>query len=315
MSYSLGNKIRMFNKSSASLKRGFTLVELLVVIAIIGILVGMLLPAVQQVREAARRTACSNNIRQVGIALHNYHSAMRRLPMGWEVDSVAPPLPDETEYGLPGWGWATKILPYLEQGNIYKEFDFSLDADDDEFKETREFVIASFLCPSDPSPAVMEWDWIAEEFIEDPLPPSEHEDLYVSRCNYSGVFGSIEIEDNEENGNGLFFQNSSIRFRDITDELSNTLMCGERLATRGTVTWVAADPHIPEGAARIVGVTDHLPNDIEHGHFEDFASAHPAGAMFLSADGSVRMVSDFIDEHVYQALSTRAGGEVVSVWD
>ncbi len=313
---------------------GFTLVELLVVIAIIGILVGLLLPAVQQVREAARRTECSNNIRQIGLALHMHHDTLRRLPTGWEVyDDIMSPGPgfpgmpfddDDHEEGLPGWGWATKVLPYLEQGNLYKEFDFSLDADNEEFEETREHVIATFLCPSDPSPEVMLWDWLDEEFEHDHDDGGEpfmhdtephHEDLMVSRCNYSGVFGSIEIEGNERNGNGLFFENSNVRFRDITDGLSNTLMCGERLATRGTVTWVGADPHIEEGAARIVGVTDHLPNNRDHAHFEDFASAHTVGAMFLSADGSVRLLPNFIDEEVYRGLSTRSGQEVISVWE
>jgi prepilin-type N-terminal cleavage/methylation domain-containing protein len=303
-------------------RNAFTLVELLVVIAIIGILVGLLLPAVQQVREAARRTQCFNNMRQVGLALLNFESAHRRFPRGWEVDDV----PGSTASdGLPGWGWAAKILPMLEQGNLYQEFDFSMAADDEAFRETREHVIETFLCPSDPSEDVMQWEWIDGQY-SDPPPPSfapsapaalsdPHEDLYVSRCNYSGVFGSNEIEGNETSGNGMFFQNSRIRTRDIRDGLSNTLMCGERLATRGTVTWVAADPHIPEGAARIVGVTDHPPNDREHSHFEDFASAHPDGATFLSADGSVRLLPDVIDEQLYRALSTRAGGEVTSLWD
>ena len=300
-------------------RKGFTLIELLVVIAVIGILVSLLLPAVQQVRESARRTECANNIRQIGLALQNYQSATRKLPMGWQVDDVSG-ISDEQE-GLPGWGWAARILPHLEQGNIYREFDFSLNADDEEFEETREYVIATFLCPSDPSPEIMEWDWISEEygddhdddddqsgFVHDTEPPREV--LFVSRNNYSGVFGSIELEGNERNGNGLFFENSQVRPRDITDGLSHTMMCGERLATRGTVTWVGADPNIPEGAARIVGVADHVVNDADSGHFEDFASAHPIGAMFLLADGSTHFLPNTIDLQVYQALASRAGGEI-----
>ena len=115
-----------------------------------------------------------------------------------------------------------------------------------------------------------------------------------------------------ETGEGIFFENSKTRFRGITDGLSNTLMCGERLATRGTVTWVGADPHIEEGAARIVGTTDHILNDSENGHFEDFASAHPQGANFLVADGSVQYITNSIDLNLYQSLSTRSGGEVAN---
>lgn len=303
-----------------SSRQAFTLVELLVVMAIIGTLVGLLLPAVQQVRESARRTECSNNIRQIGIALHSYHSSMRRLPVGWEVEDAMGSGFAAEEIGLPGWAWATRVLPYLEEGNLYQTFDFSLDADDELFQATREHVIPTFICPSDPSDELMTWAWIDPVFEEGHDHDHDghdhgHDDLLVSRCNYSGVFGSNEIEGNETNGNGLFFENSRIRFKDIRDGLSNTLMCGERLATRGTVTWVAADPHIDHGPARVVGVTDHLPNDEASGHFEDFASAHPQGALFLSADGSVRLMPDSIDEVIYRALSTRNGGEVTGVWE
>lgn len=300
-------------------RRGFTLIELLVVIAIIGILMALLLPAVQQVREAARRTQCLNNQRQIGLALHNFESAHRHLPAGWEVDEFGL-LPEND--ALPGWGWAAKILPQIEQGNAYNELDFRTALDEENYDAIREHIIPSFQCPSDPSPQIMEWDWIAEGFDhdhdddhgfhDDDDDDHDHEDLMVSRANYSGVFGSLEIEDNEANGNGMFYQNSYMRFRSVTDGLSNTLMCGERLATRGTVTWIGADPHIEEGAARIVGCTDHILNDWQDGHFEDFASAHPTGANFLAADGSTRFISENIDLTLYQALSTRSGGEVAS---
>lgn len=305
---------------SHNFRRAFTLIELLVVIAIIGILVSLLLPAVQQVREAARRTQCSNNIRQLGLALHSFESAHRHLPSGWQVDEEVMPFSDEA--GAPGWGWATRIMPYMEQNNAYNQFDFSEHVDEMDFDSLRVHVIPTFLCPSDPSPEVMQWEWIAEEFEHDhdhgfafvhDDDDHDHEDLMVSRCNYSGVFGILEIEGNEELGEGVFYQNSKTRFQEIRDGLSNTLMCGERLGTRGTVTWIGADPHIEEGAARIVGTTDHILNDSENGHFEDFASAHPQGANFLVADGSTHFVTEYIDLNLYQALSTRAGGEVANI--
>jgi prepilin-type N-terminal cleavage/methylation domain-containing protein len=292
-------------------KSAFTLVELLVVIAIIGVLAGLLLPAVQQVREAARRTECSNNLRQIGLALHMHHESMRRLPSGWEAAITSgKPLSLYDEDGLPGWAWGARILPFIEQANLQKTIDFTLPIDDASFDRLRTTVIPIYQCPSDPSPEVMEWAFLEGEGHEG----HAHEGVMVSRGNYSGVFGNLEIEDHPADGNGLFYQNSRSRFKDITDGLSNTLMVGERLATTGTVTWFGVDPHIEKGAARIVGTCDHLPNDAG-GHFDDFRSAHPAGANFLSADGSVRLISDFIDQPTYQGMATRSGGEVINVFD
>ena len=327
---------------NAGNQRGFTLVELLVVIAIIGILVGLLLPAVQQVREAARRTECSNNMRQIGLALHMYHDSIRRLPAGWEVTPGFSPFapgspelsafhdpphdddPHEDEEGLPGWGWGARILPHLEQTNLERNINYSRAIDDEEFEWVRTTRIATYLCPSDPSPEIMEWNWLADhdhdhgddddDDHDDDHDDHAHEGELVARGNYSGVFGNLEIAENPENGNGMFFENSKVRFKEVTDGLSNTLMVGERLATTGTVVWVGADPHIDEAAARVVGSCDHLPND-DHGHFEDFRSAHPTGANFLSADGSVRLIAEIIDEQTYQGMATRSGGEVISIFD
>ena len=306
------------------LRTGFTLVELLVVIAIIGILIGLLLPAVNQVREAARRTKCLNNVRQIGLSLHVSHDSTGHLPSGWETKPPPPPDPGFLAvFGYPGWGWATRILPFLEQGNASRELDFSRNWDDAAFESIRQYSISTFLCPSDPSPTIMPLAWINRESTS-PTPSSPSAPLIlfhefkvrkapdVSRCNYSGVFGSTRIDGNELAGNGLFFENSSVGIRDIFDGLSNTLMCGERLATRGTVTWLAADPLVVQGPARIVGVAKGIPNKTDSAQFADFASAHPAGAVFLLADGSVRMVPESIDEILYQALATRDGGEVIN---
>src|SRR5215212_7342380 len=134
-------------RSSCMSRRAFTLVEVLVVIAIIGILVALLLPAVQAARESARMAQCKNNLRQIGIALHNRHSSHGALPAGWTADQ---PL------GTPGWGWATEILPQLEQGNLYegalrRDLPISAAAN----KSGREQVIPNFICPSDPGPKVV----------------------------------------------------------------------------------------------------------------------------------------------------------------
>ncbi len=313
-------------------RNGFTLVELLVVIAIIGILVGLLLPAVQQVRESARRTECSNNMRQVGLALHMYHGSLRTLPPGWEVEVAFPASPtpfiptptlfhdtdDEDFDGAPGWGWAARILPFLEQSNLEREIDYTMPLDDEAFEEVRMHVIPIYQCPSDPSPGLMEWGYLLEDHDHpggdtggDPHDDHDgHDGEMVSRCNYSGVFGNLEIADDPDAGNGVFFLNSQVRFKHVTDGLSNTLMVGERLATTGTVTWVGVDPHIEEPEARIVGTCDHLPNDRD-GHFEDFRSAHPIGANFVMADGSVRLMSDFVDVETYQGMATRGGREII----
>ncbi len=285
----------------------FTLIELLVVIAIIGILVGMLLPAVQQVREAARRTACANNMKQIGLALHMYHDTQRRLPPGWIAST-----PD----GEPGWGWAAVILPYLEGGNLYKKFDLSVPIDDATVEPLRTTVIPTYICPSDPAPNILNLafhdDEFGHPFIHDPPGTHTHQEtIMVSKGNYSGVFGTKEIDDDPTNGDGSFFQNSEIRFKHITDGLSNTLLVGERRADIGTVTWVGVSPAVEHPFARIVGATDHAPNS-SVGHFDDFSSAHPAGANFLSADGSVRLINDQIDLPNYQGLATRSGGEIVT---
>ncbi len=293
--------------------RAFTLVELLVVIAIIGILIGMLLPAVQQVREAARRTQCSNNLKQIGLGLHMYHDTRGALPAGWIATD---------EDGEPGWGWGAAVLPFLERGNLYSQVDLTIPIDDELVEDIRVQVIDTYLCPSDTSDDVMDLDFLSEDHEHDDdeslaFSPSPHdedghehgEDILVSRGNYSGVFGSLEIEDNHRNGDGVFFENSRVEFRDVYDGLSNTMVVGERRADLGTVTWVGVSPAVEEPFARIVGSADHTPNHHDS-HFEDFSSRHSGGANFVFGDGSVRLINDQIDETTYRSLSTKDGGEV-----
>lgn len=287
---------------------GFTLVELLVVIAIIGILVGLLLPAVQAAREAARRMQCSNNVRQLGLAVHNYESANRRLPSGWIANNT---------HGEPGWGWGAALLPFIEGTNLHNQIDFRLPIEDPLHAQVRVSVVPTFICPSDIGPNVFtiaagdghdhEHMHSAFENIDDA--PEKLFDM--SKSNLIGMFGTFELEDAPFNGDGMFFGNSRIRFRDVTDGLSNTLMVGERGSRLGGSLWQGNIPEAAEPHARILGVADHGPND-PHAHFEDFSSFHNGGVNFMRADVSVAFVSSSIDLQVYQAMATRAGGEVVS---
>lgn len=290
------------------LQRGFTLVELLVVIAIIGILVGLLLPAVQAAREAARRMQCSNNVRQLGLAVHNYESANRRIPSGWIANNA---------HGEPGWGWAAALLPFMEGSNLHNQIDFRVPIEDPVHAQVRITVVPTFICPSDAGADLFEiaagdghdheHDHAAFEGVDD-----APEKLFrLSKSNLIGMFGTFELEDAPYNGDGMFYGNSRIKFRDVTDGLSNTLMVGERGSRLGGSLWQGNIPEAAEPHARILGVADHGPNDA-HAHFEDFSSYHTNGANFMRADVSVTFLSNSIDLRVYQAMATRAGGEVVA---
>ncbi len=271
----------------------FTLIELLVVIAIIAILIALLLPAVQKVREAASRTQCRNNLKQIGLALHNYHDRFKRFPPGYTAKVI------NGVDGGPGWGWASFILEDLEQGNVQKQIVFSSGIINAVNATPRTQVLPIFLCPSDE---------VIGTFIPDGA------GISVAHGNYVGIFGSNEIEVDPGAGNGIFFRNSQIRIGSITDGTSNTLMVGERSSNLSKATWVGAVKNANDAPALVLGSADHPPND-PAAHMEDFWSRHSQGVNFLYADGSVRNISNAIPPNVYQALATRAGGEAVSGWD
>lgn len=297
-------------KPARLLKRSaFTLVELLVVIAIIGILVGLLLPAVQAAREAARRMQCSNNMRQLGIAVHNYESAYKRLPSGWV---------DNRGTGEPGWGWAAALLPYMEGTNVHNSINFSLAIEEDVHADARVAVVSTFICPSDvggPLFEIGEGDGHDHDHLHAMRIDDDLEKLFMmSKSNYVGMFGTFELEDAPYNGNGIFFGNSRIKFRDIFDGLSNTLIVGERNSKLGFSIWHGNIPEAAEPHARFLGVSDHAPNH-PSGHFEDFSSYHTGGVNFMRADGSVTFMPENIDEVVYHAMSTRNGGETEAFSD
>jgi len=284
---------------------GFTLVELLVVIAIIGILIALLLPAVQAAREAARRASCQNNAKQIGLALHSYHATYGSLPPGWWGFDEATRRPDAE--GVPGWGWASTILPFIEQGNLATGMIRShLEIADPGNAPARTTSLPVFRCPSDIGPPMFELD------AEDGSGPL----LKLATGNYVGVFGTLEIEECEGagpgvvcRGDGVFHHNSRIRFSEIRDGLSQTIAAGERSSRLGGSTWVGMVSGGEESMVRIVGTADHTPNH-PSSHFDDFGSYHPTGSQFVLADGSVRFISENVNLRVYQSLATRAAGDI-----
>lgn len=300
-------------------RRGFTLIELLVVIAIIAILIALLLPAVQQAREAARRTQCRNHLRQMGLALHNYHDSVGKFPSGWigATDGFG----HDVE-GMNGFAWGTMILPYIDQGPLYNQLDLTRSILDPPNIGLITRTIEVFRCPSDPQPET----WEIEEEGGPGVVLAE-----LASANYVAVFGSgpdqpggIELHDCEGLpgqcvSNGAFYHNSSINLRDITDGTSSTLLVGERLTIpfgsgdRHHSTWSGVVPEGEEAFARVLGLTDHTPNSDNSltPHLDDFSSHHEGGVHFTFGDGHVKFISENIDINLYQHLSTIRGGEVV----
>jgi prepilin-type N-terminal cleavage/methylation domain-containing protein len=165
-------------------RTAFTLIELLVVIAIIGILVALILPAVQAAREAARRSSCQNNLRQIGIAIHHYHNAYSRFPSGWIADAPE---------GEPGWGWASLVLPYMEQANIQKLVDYAGHIDAPINSKARQYTLPNFFCPSDNAVQFGVFVLHDDADRDDPHDHS-HLPIKIAAANYVGVFGNVEVK-------------------------------------------------------------------------------------------------------------------------
>ena len=277
-------------------RKAFTIIELLVVIAIIGILISLLIPAVQAARESARRLSCTNNLKQIGLALHMYHGIHKRLPMGWVGHDPATGKRDWL--GEPGWGWGTKILPYIEYTALYDhDIDFTQPITTSFHARARSVPIKVYRCPSDKG--------------DNTFYPDPDEDLQLSTGNYIGVFGTEEVGlhaacegGGKCVGNGTFFLNYGVPFREIADGLSQTFFVGERYSKLEYPTWLGVVDMGEHPVARVVGVASSGPNspvDFEH----NFASYHRNGSNFMLGDASVRLVRIGIDQAVYYALCTR----------
>lgn len=294
-------------------RAAFTLIELLVVMAIIAILVALLLPAVQQAREAARRSQCKNNLKQLGLALYGYEVAHKIFPPGWIAvqDGAADPI------GESGFGWGTLILPHLDQAALHARFDFRLPLDAAIHRGWISTVLPTFVCPSSGSQPIVFQTMDRRNTLLD-----------LATANYVGVFGTVNLKDCGQPpgtwpvtlkgqclSDGPFFHNSDVRARDFRDGLSSTFLVGERNGAELPgfypfyATWSGALPGIPDAAARTVGQSIHVVNRGNDPY--GFSSPHAGGGQFLQADGSVRFVSENVQEGVFQALSTRAGGELV----
>jgi prepilin-type N-terminal cleavage/methylation domain-containing protein/prepilin-type processing-associated H-X9-DG protein len=294
--------------------RAFTLVELLVVIAIIGILVGLLLPAVQAAREAARRAQCSNNLKQIGLALHLYHDGYRTLPAAWVgVDPAVPYRPYTS--GPTGWGWGAVILPFLEQANVEKNFiDYRRWLTDRVHEEARSIKLPIYRCPSDTGKDHFDLEDLAHG-DDDEHGSHQEEDLHFATSNYVASFGPEDLHNCDDlpvgiqcRGRGTFFHNSFLQLAEVTDGLSQTIFVGERASDRGYATWVGTPPGDECFPAMILASTEN-PLNYRGPHAHGFSSFHPGGANFLLGDGSVRFLSQTIEFTAYQAMSTRAGGE------
>ncbi len=301
--------------------RAFTLVELLVVIAIIGTLVGLLLPAVQYAREAARRASCQNNLKQISLALLNYESAHRKLPPGYL--HKFGPAGSTFEANHMGFGWGAMILPQLEQKNAYQQFDFSKPAWDARNLIARENHLEVFLCPTDP--------YSANSFVIRQDASGAEQDRYAAG-SFAACWGpsteAVNLDDTPLMSGGTFFRNSRTRLADISDGLSNTLAVGERTngpiplsrTTAGGHTffetaWASAARELTElgddHGHMVLFETQFRPNEIDADD-KGLSAPHIGVAQFALCDGSVHPISSNIDADVYNALGTKSGAEVVS---
>jgi prepilin-type N-terminal cleavage/methylation domain-containing protein/prepilin-type processing-associated H-X9-DG protein len=326
--------------SSPRSRRAFTLIELLVVISIIGLLVALILPAVQSSREAARRVQCANNLRQIGLALQNYGSAFGPFPPGWDaaIPDGVPGGDSDNFFGGGGtWGWGAKLLGFLEQNplaeNVGRLGDYLVSAQSATVAST---TLAVFLCPSSPQGGLISFT------IEDPSEEDPPFTFNIAPSNYIGSAGTKNPEYFPRSCGGIFFRNSAVTPAKISDGMSSTLMVGERSRDLSEATWpggALANTNNCTGPSWPVQVCDpagtswilshtgpelatpflpgvvpdpriQVPNDRQPGP-SGYRSLHAGGCNFLFCDGSVRFVKETVSPTAFAALATRAGGEVV----
>jgi prepilin-type N-terminal cleavage/methylation domain-containing protein/prepilin-type processing-associated H-X9-DG protein len=283
----------------------FTLIELLVVLAILAVLIGLLLPAVQKVREAASRLACQNNLKQVGLALHHHEHTVGSFPPGYRNLGVPT--------AAPGWGWPAFLLPYLEQSPLYEALgvattNFGNGANPVPATALTQTSVKVLQCPSDPGP-------MANPFYD-----------HHGKSNYRGVGGGgdLYLKPITTDRGGMFFTNSRVRVADVTDGLSNTLAVGETAWSERNNWWGG----IWAGCARVGSFGQYqglivwvsgVYWSIDQGNLRlngpdpwAFCSPHPGGVSFVFADGHVGFLRDTTDPALVERLAVRNDGAVAA---
>ncbi len=328
------------------LKKGFTLIELLVVIAIIAILIALLLPAVQQAREAARRSTCKNNLKQIGLAFHNYHDTHRCFPFSWFADVSNPTNPKASVYGV-------MLLPYLDQAPLYNQWNSSYPAFDAlaaiPAVAQNLTVVATplpvFMCPSTPEATKHSYDLTGAGL---PVTYTAARTDYCPASGIRGDFATIAYTGQPNSGSRSGMLNlvgvdpsnptkgdTVTRMRDIVDGSSNTLLLGERVGGTNIYNRQQLNPalttlygldngggwgdplngeHWPKGSLRDgtdSGNGGPCPINCTNARSLGFLSFHVGGAHFLMGDGAVRFISENIGAYTFASLCTRAGGEVL----
>lgn len=326
--------MRVFNVRfpSRALPRGFTLVELLVVIAIIGILVGLLLPAVQAAREAARRIQCTNNLKQIGLALHNYEAGHRTYPPGFISRVIGQwsgrgndPIPEAG----PGWSFYAMLLPNMELGSLHQSVRFDLPISDSANQAARSTKVPGYQCPSDAwnEPVTV---WPSTLGLRD-----------LAHASYIGCLGGgdpanaprYSAQYEETPFNGMFHRNQPIKHAAITDGTSNTIGIGERASMFAPNGWAGVIPNgqtvfSPATAqirGQVVGQTARPAITMATVHVRSggpsastgspggFWSPHVGGCLFLLMDGSVHTIPTNVDIQVFRAMAARNDGTVITL--